>query len=266
MTVEIIVDVCLSSFGYWWMVPLLAATTKQFLEDFNTPYTSSSLRRAHAIRQAAIKFRLMRDYARLKCVIVKHIWTLWPNSDLSDSMARVVQRYTTANLPAVDNKIAKALDMHQQYWSFTLHLLVRLAIWMDAPLRNTPLHTAFMARMDMLFKELHKVSTRKRKLLFSDFIELIRSKPIEWNSWLLTADARVLSTATFIEMQSIWLLGRRGVHLSHLNRLHTVLQGAILLLALFFKAMRCRTPASKHKLKALCAEYFFVKQATSGPS
>lgn len=198
---------------------------------------------------------MLRDMARLKCIIIKHIWVLWPGrlQDIATTMALAANAFATCRKCGfVDLELAKALDMQQQCWSLMLHLLVRLAIWMDAPLLGTPLHTAFMGRMDMLFKELHAtycVSARERKKVFSDFIEDIRSKPAEWNSWLHIADARVLSTSTFIEMQRIWLLGRRGVHLAYVQHLPKNLQGALLLMALFFKATRCKTPTSKQKLR-----------------
>ncbi len=259
MDVDIIVTVCLSSFCYWWLIPQLRATTKEFSNQLNAPHILKSLRIAHAVKRVSIKFAMIRETHRLRARLAKHIWMLWRNTDAPTSLllADAVHAFQAGNTPTTTTTIeqAKLFGLHERYWGAALHILVRLAVWMRYfQLHNTHLHTVFMARMDVLFAKLNKSHTMRKKRLFSHYIEAICFSQ-HYEAWVWSPTMSVITTPTYTEMQQVWWYGKRGTHFDAISHLPGCLQAALGLVAILFRSATAKTHASKRKLANCVAVY-----------
>lgn len=257
MDLDILVTVCLSSFCYWWMIPHLIVTSKEFANQLDTPYVHKSLRLAHTVRQAAIKFAMLKEAGQFKAKLAKHLWMMWrappANAEVSLCLADAVHAFTDATTTTAFH--AKMFNLHERGWAAALHILVRVAVWMRFfSLRNTHLHTVLLARMDILFTDLNKAHTMRKKQLFSHYIDAICLSS-DYEAWVWSPSQSVITAAAYIEMQQVWWYGRRGVHLHAITRLPHCLRAAIALLAIFFKATTAKTPTAKRKLAHWVAAY-----------
>lgn len=269
-------NVCLTTYAMWWLVPTLAAVSKAQAAAHTSPHLQALLRAAHRTQGAKARFLMLKEGITFKAKIVKYIWIMWPGGfcETSHLLASAVGPFQNAPVLNRHNgnvsiHLAKQLGLSDMYWVPLLHLLTRIAVIMNySGMRNTHLYAVFTARMDVLFKELHRtyVYTPQRKLLFSQYIDAILHQNqknvlrqvggISFDTiWVGAPDMRCASTNVFHDMQRVWWAGKQGTHFATFLRLPWVIQSATLLLAIFFKCYRVKSQATAQRIERLVSTY-----------
>ncbi len=261
MDLNLLVTVCLKTFCYWWLVPTLTITSKDFASQLESAYVLKEVRIAHVTRRVAIKFLMIREAIILKAKLTKHIWTLWHISDsaVSTHFAQAVHAFnlskTFGSTVIMCTNMAKCLDLQERGWAAALHILVRLAVLMRFfGMRDSMLYSAFMGRMDLVFNTLNRAQALHKKKAFSYYIDSICISK-DCDAWIWNPSFRVITSKTFLEIQQVWWYGTRGTHQAALSLLPHILQTSVGVLAIFFKCGKAKTALSKQKLGACIEAY-----------
>lgn len=245
-------SICLTTFGYWWLMPLLSVTSKSFKACIMQH--QDDLKVAFKIRGISRIFLAKAQQLRLKNMMSVHLWLIWSkssNRDLSQALASIIKMFSKAHqFPSLNKADCMFLELNRLSWIKTLNFLIRLAVWMHHyGMSETTLYMLFMTRMDIGFKQLKESYPYaiKGTRSFSEYISRIVSFNNESKTfWLWSLDKCPVQCPIYSEMREIWYHGNRDVYHKIISSLPNVIQAAIVLISVSSKLNAC-TEKNAHR-------------------
>jgi hypothetical protein len=241
------ISICMLTYGYLWIIPLLKATSKGFASILSTPHVQKDLRVAIKMKGIANVFLSKSQQLQLKQMLCKHLWMIWHKPDksiASNKLADVIKTFMKGfRFCTISETRATSFGLSDLSWTVSLKLVVRLAIWMHYyGLNETMLYTLFMTRMDIGWKKIQRMYPYniKNRPCFSGYIEQIIQKG-DVSLWIWTINSYPVDCYLYRDMAKLWFFAQKNTYYEIISSLPKVIQASLALMSIYSQLSKSRS-------------------------